>query len=196
MSVNCTLMLFSTIESLQTALYLTAKHNSVLYIIPLSPREILRAKPEGFPKGSGYISLYIPTWRSIREELILHIALSTGQYGKILPSWLRNTGDLNFNITMFSNCERTVLHFYTLYCTVHCTFIPCTALLNTVLHSTLYCTWSSFSATIPDMPPKATFWLELITALKSISDTFLYCTANSRSHIMVLSQTWSISCSV
>ena len=27
----------------------------------LSPREIPRAKPEGFPEGSGYISLYILT---------------------------------------------------------------------------------------------------------------------------------------
>ena len=26
-----------------------------------SPREILRAEPEGFPEGSGYISPYIPT---------------------------------------------------------------------------------------------------------------------------------------
>ena len=36
--------------------------------------------------------------RSILEELILCIALTAGQYGKILPSRLSNTGQLNFNI--------------------------------------------------------------------------------------------------
>ena len=41
--------------------------------------------------------------RSILEELILRIASTTGQYGKILPSRLNNTGELNFNIIMFSN---------------------------------------------------------------------------------------------
>ena len=63
----------------------------------LSPREIPCAKPEGFPEGSGYISLYIPNsshntdilkynfsidlpGRSILEDVILRIALSTGQY--------------------------------------------------------------------------------------------------------------------
>ena len=32
----------------------------------LSPREILRAKPEGFPEDSGYISLYIPSQVTIQ----------------------------------------------------------------------------------------------------------------------------------
>ena len=38
------------------------------------------------------------------EELILHIAPTAGQYGKILPSTLSNTGELDFNIILFSNC--------------------------------------------------------------------------------------------
>ena len=62
----------------------------------LSPREIPRAEPKGFPEGSGYISPYIPTQviiqtfsiskiytssivltgRPILEELILHIGLA------------------------------------------------------------------------------------------------------------------------
>ena len=41
--------------------------------------------------------------RSILEELILRIAPTTGQYGEIFPSRLSNTGELNFNIVMFSN---------------------------------------------------------------------------------------------
>jgi hypothetical protein len=64
----------------------------------LSTREILRAEPEGFPEGSGYISPYIPTrviiqtfsisksftssivlpGRAILEELILRIGLAAG----------------------------------------------------------------------------------------------------------------------
>ena len=40
---------------------------------------------------------------SVLEELILHIALTAGQYGKILPSRLSTTGVENFNIIMFSN---------------------------------------------------------------------------------------------
>ena len=76
----------------------------------LSQREIPREKPQGFPNGSGYISLYIPTpvtiqifsiklkqcpfWRSILKELILHIAPTAGQNGKILPHILSNTGEL------------------------------------------------------------------------------------------------------
>ena len=43
--------------------------------------------------------------RSMLEELILRIALTAWQYGKILPSWWSNTGELNFNIIMFSNWE-------------------------------------------------------------------------------------------
>ena len=41
--------------------------------------------------------------RSILEELIVRSALTAGQYGKILPSRLSNTGEVNFNIIMFSN---------------------------------------------------------------------------------------------
>ena len=41
--------------------------------------------------------------RSILEELILGIALTALQYGKILPSTLSNTKELNFNIILFSN---------------------------------------------------------------------------------------------
>ena len=40
--------------------------------------------------------------RSILEELIFRIAPTAGQYGKILPSISINTGELNFNIIMFS----------------------------------------------------------------------------------------------
>ena len=39
---------------------------------------------------------------SILEELILRIALIAGKYGKILPSRLSYTGEVNFNIIMFS----------------------------------------------------------------------------------------------
>ena len=41
--------------------------------------------------------------RSILEELIICIASTAGQYGKILPSSLSNTGEVNFNIIGFSN---------------------------------------------------------------------------------------------
>ena len=41
--------------------------------------------------------------RSILEELILRIASTAGQYGKILPSRLSNAGELNFNIITFIN---------------------------------------------------------------------------------------------
>ena len=53
--------------------------------------------------------------RSVLEELILRIALSTGQYGKCLPSWLRNTEGLNLNIKMLSNWEWKVLPFKCAY---------------------------------------------------------------------------------
>ena len=48
-------------------------------------------------------------WRSILEELILRIAPTAGQYWKILPSRLSNTGELNFNIIMFSNWKWPVM---------------------------------------------------------------------------------------
>ena len=51
----------------------------------------------------------ITTPISILEELILCIAPTAVQYGKILPSRLSNTGELNFNIIMFSNRECLVL---------------------------------------------------------------------------------------
>ena len=87
----------------------------------LSLRQILKAMTKGFPKGSGYIWLYpdsthttyilnykssidLPR-RSILEDLILHIALTAWNYGKILPSRLSNTREINFNIIMFSNWE-------------------------------------------------------------------------------------------
>ena len=41
--------------------------------------------------------------RSLLGELILYIAPRAGQYGKILLSGLSNTGELIFNIIMFSN---------------------------------------------------------------------------------------------
>ena len=84
-----------------------------------SLREIPSAKPKEFPEGSGYISLYFLTrvtlqtfsikfgivlpGRSVLQELILRIALTAGQYRKILPSKLSNTKELNFIIIMLSN---------------------------------------------------------------------------------------------
>ena len=60
--------------------------------------------------------------RSILEELILHIAPTAGQYGKILPGRLSNTGKLSFNIIMLviENAGSNVLsdthkHTTTLY---------------------------------------------------------------------------------
>ena len=41
----------------------------------LSPREILRAKPNGFPEGSGYISVYILTQVTIQTFSITTTAL-------------------------------------------------------------------------------------------------------------------------
>ena len=51
----------------------------------LSTREIPRAEPEGFPKGWGYISLYILTWViiqtfSISKSFTSSIVLLVGQY--------------------------------------------------------------------------------------------------------------------
>ena len=48
---------------------------------------------------------YCLSWRSILEEFILRIALTAGKYGKILPSRLSNTCELNVNIITFSNWE-------------------------------------------------------------------------------------------
>ena len=40
--------------------------------------------------------------RSIMEELILHIARTAGQYGKVSPSRLNNTREVYFNIEILS----------------------------------------------------------------------------------------------
>ena len=45
-------------------------------IYSLSPKEISRANPEGFPKGSGYILLYFPTWVPIQSFSITTPALT------------------------------------------------------------------------------------------------------------------------
>ena len=42
----------------------------------LSPNEMLRAKPEGFPEGSGYILSYIPTRVTLHTFPITTPALS------------------------------------------------------------------------------------------------------------------------
>ena len=42
----------------------------------LSPREILKAKPEGFPEGSGYISSYFLTQVTIQTFSITNPALT------------------------------------------------------------------------------------------------------------------------
>ena len=75
---------------------MTAEGYTVKY--SLSMREIPRAEAEEFPEGSGYISMYIPTWviiptisisksytssialpgRAILEELILSIGQAAG----------------------------------------------------------------------------------------------------------------------
>ena len=62
----------------------------------LRPKEMPRAKPEGFSEGSGHISSYIPTRVTIQafsitilEELILCIALTTGAiFSSVLPALL------------------------------------------------------------------------------------------------------------
>ena len=48
----------------------------------LSPREIPRAEPEGFPEGSGNISSYTPTQVTIQSFSIT----STSQYFLVLAS--------------------------------------------------------------------------------------------------------------
>ena len=80
----------------------------------LRPREIPRGFSRAqaffivFPDSSNnadilnYNSIIHLPGRSVLEELILCIAMSTGQYGKILASCLRNTEELNLNIEMFS----------------------------------------------------------------------------------------------
>ena len=49
----------------------------------LSTREIPRAEPKGFPKCSGYISLYIPT------QVIIQTFLISKSYSSsiVLPGW-------------------------------------------------------------------------------------------------------------
>ena len=90
--------------------------------------------PRGNPKGSGYISSYIPTQVKIQtlsittpaltfleiniDSRILPIAATAGQYGKILPSRVSNSGELNFNIIMFSHWECNVLHWSIVQCSL------------------------------------------------------------------------------
>ena len=78
-----------------------------------SPRDFLRAQAM-FHRISQHESQYrhsqlqlehVPSWRSILEELIIHIAPTAEQYRKIFVSRLRNTGKINFNIIMFSIWE-------------------------------------------------------------------------------------------
>ena len=88
------------------------------YILSLG--EIPRAKPEGISRGLWLYFIVFPVsnhnidilnykssidlpGRSILEELIICVALTAGQYRKILHSRLSNTGELNINIIMFSN---------------------------------------------------------------------------------------------
>ena len=57
-----------------------------------------------------------PTWRSILEELILRIAPTAGQYGKILPSKLHFCY-LSENISLCFNKHSAVKsHFFLIYC--------------------------------------------------------------------------------
>ena len=79
----------------------------------LSLREILRAQAiihrlsrlKSQYRHSELQLQHCPSWRSILEELIFCIAPTAGQYGKILPIRLSNTGELNFNIITFRNLE-------------------------------------------------------------------------------------------
>ena len=52
----------------------------------LSPREILRAQPLGFPKGSGNFSSYTPTQVTIQSFSIT----STSQFFLVLTPWACN----------------------------------------------------------------------------------------------------------
>ena len=59
----------------------------------LSPREIPRAKPEEFPKGSSYISLYFRTQFTMQTLSITNPALTfLGGLFSILLLQLGNTG--------------------------------------------------------------------------------------------------------
>ena len=63
------------------------------------------------------LGIYFPVYSQLYWEwTVKYTPSSTGSifsstlpeldlYGKILPSWLSNTGELNFNIIMFSNWE-------------------------------------------------------------------------------------------
>ena len=53
-----------------------------------------------------------PSWRSILEKLILRITPTTGQYGKILPNRLSNTGEVNVNIIVFCDWDWAVINLY------------------------------------------------------------------------------------
>ena len=80
----------------------------------LSTREILRAEPKGFPKGSGYISPYIPTQvilqtfsisksytssivlpgRAILKELIIRIGLAAGAMFYCIAQYMKQYGSV------------------------------------------------------------------------------------------------------
>ena len=74
----------------------------------LSPRDFLRAQAifhcisqlESQYRHSRLQLQYCPSWRSILEQLILRIAPSAGQYGKIWPSRL----SILSQIVFFNNC--------------------------------------------------------------------------------------------
>ena len=85
----------------------------------LSPREIPRGKPKGFPEGSGIFCIVFPDsnhstdilnykfsidllGRSILAEMILRIAWTAGQYGKMLTSRMSNTGELRVKFQYYN----------------------------------------------------------------------------------------------
>ena len=75
--------------------------------------------------------------------MILRIAPTSGQYGNIFPSRLSNTGELNFNIIMFSNWECIVLYFSVLYCTIllqYFILLNVTVFYCILLYFLMYCT--------------------------------------------------------
>ena len=77
----------------------------------LSPRDFPRAQAifycisrlESQYRHSQIQIQQCPSSRSVLEEWILSIAPTARQYEKILPIRLRNTGEFNFNIIIFSN---------------------------------------------------------------------------------------------
>ena len=66
----------------------------------LSPREIQRAKPEGFPKGRGYISSYILTEVTLQTFLITNPALAFMEIniGRVHSPYCSNSWAIRENI--------------------------------------------------------------------------------------------------